>query len=87
MSQANGFHQVFISTQGAGDGPADLGYFQSMGQPGTIIITFIINEYLGLIFQSAECGRMDDTIPVTSGNRSDKPVLLPGYLRPFESLL
>ena len=35
-----------------------------MGQPGTVIIAFVINKHLGLVFQFAERGSVDDPVAV-----------------------
>ena len=58
VRQADRFHKVFIRPQGAGDGAANLSDFQGMCQASTIVVAFVIDEHLGLIFQTAECRGM-----------------------------
>ena len=64
MRKADCFHQVFIGAQGAGNGSTDLGHFQGMGQTGAVLISLIVNEYLGFVFQPAKGGRMDDSVTI-----------------------
>ena len=70
MRQADRFYQVFVGAQGAGDGPPNLGHFQGMGQAGAVIIPFVVEENLGLIFQAAEGGGMQDPVPVALKDRA-----------------
>ena len=74
MAQIVGQHdrlgKVFIEPQRTGDGSTDLRALHRMGQPGAIIITFMIDEDLGLIFQPTECCRMHDAIPIPLKDRT-----------------
>ena len=42
----------------------DLRHFQGMGQAGAVVIPLVRHEHLGLFFQAAEGGGMDDPIPI-----------------------
>ena len=77
VRQADGFHQVFVGTQGAGNGAADLGHFQRVGQAGAEVIAFKIDEDLGLVFQPAEGSGMQHPVAVALEGRSGNPVRYP----------
>ena len=64
VRQADGLDQVFIGAQRPGDGAADLGHFQGVGQAGAVVIAFVVDEDLGLVFQAAEGGGMQDAVAV-----------------------
>ncbi len=64
MRQADRLHKVFVAAQGAGQRPADLGDFQGMGETGAEVIAFVVDEDLGLVFQAAEGGGVQDPVPV-----------------------
>ena len=64
VRQADGFDQVLVGAQGAGDGAPNLGYFQGVGQAGAVVVAFIVDEYLGLVFQAAEGGGVQDAVAV-----------------------
>ena len=64
MRQADGFDQVFVGTQGARDRASDLGDFQGVRQAGAVVIAFIVDENLGLIFQAAEGSGVQDAVAV-----------------------
>ena len=54
MSQRNGLHQVFIQPQRLCNGAGILGYFQGMGQSGTVMISPGRQKHLRLVLQPAE---------------------------------
>jgi hypothetical protein len=64
VSQADAFDQVFVSSQGACQRTANLSDLQGMCQARAIIITFIVDKNLGLIFQAPECGCVQNTVAV-----------------------
>jgi hypothetical protein len=65
VGQADGLHQVLIRAEGAGNGTAHLGHLQRMGQAGPEIVTLVIEEHLGLVFQPPEGGGMQDSVAVS----------------------
>ena len=64
MAEADGFGEVFIQVQRAGDGAGDLGDFQCMGQAGPVMVAQWCNENLSLMFQPAEGFRVQDAVAV-----------------------
>ncbi len=52
-----------------GDGAGDLRNFKAVGQAGPVVIAFVIDEDLGLVFQPTERGRMDDAVAVALKDR------------------
>ncbi len=64
VRQRHRLDQVFIQLQQPRDGAADLRHFQAVGQPGAEQIAFVVDEYLGLVFQAAEGGGMNDAVAV-----------------------
>ncbi len=64
VRQADGLHQVFVGTQGAGDGAPDLRHFQRVGEAGAEVIALVVDEHLGLVFQAAEGGGMQHPVAV-----------------------
>jgi hypothetical protein len=53
------------SRQGAGQCSADLSNFQRVGEAGSEVVTFEIDEDLSLVFQSAKGGGVQDAITIT----------------------
>jgi len=54
VSQGDGFGQVFIERQRAGNGAGNLGDFNRVREAGTEQVAFVIDENLGLVFQPTE---------------------------------
>lgn len=50
VSQGDRFGQVLVEAKGAGNGPGNLGDFQSVGQPGPEMVFDRRNKNLGLVF-------------------------------------
>ena len=69
VSQGNGFDQILIQGQLAGDGAAHLSYFQAVGEAGAVEIALVIYKDLGLVFQPAEGGGMDYAVAVALNHR------------------
>ena len=70
MGQRQGFDQVFVQPQPPGDAAGDLGHLQGMGQAGSVIISLMVDENLGLVLQPAEGGTVDDPVPVPLESRA-----------------
>jgi len=54
MGEADGFHQVFIGAKRAGNRTPNLRDLNGVGQAGAVIVSFVIDEDLRLVFQTAE---------------------------------
>jgi hypothetical protein len=64
MRKRDGFGKILVQLHGFTNGAGDLRDFQGMRQSGTVIIPFMIDKYLGLIFQPTKSGRMDHPVAV-----------------------
>ena len=64
VREADRFDQVLVAAQGAGQRPADLGNFQGVGEAGAEVVAFVVDEDLGLVFQPAEGGGVQDAVAV-----------------------
>ena len=71
MSQCNGFGQIFIESEGPGNGSRCLRHFQRMGQSGTVMVSLWSKKYLCLVLQSPKGFTMQNPIPVSLINRPD----------------
>ncbi len=65
MGQRQSFGEVIIQTERTGQSAGDLADFNRMGQPGAVMIAFMRYENLGFMGETAEGGRVDDTVSVT----------------------
>ncbi len=65
VGQRHRLDKILVQTQAAGDGAAELGHFQRVGQPRTEQVTFVIEEDLGLVDEAAERSTVDDAVAVT----------------------
>ena len=64
MRQRDGFDQVFVEPQVARDRAADLRNLEAVRKPRAKQVAFVIDEYLGLVFEPAERGGMNDAVAV-----------------------
>ncbi len=64
VSQADGLDKVLVAAQRARQGAADLGDLEGVGQAGAEIIALEVDENLGLVFEAAEGGGVDDAVAV-----------------------
>ena len=64
VNEADCLHQVFICAQRAGDGTSDLRHLERVSQARAIIVAFVVDENLGLVFEAAEGGRVQDAVAV-----------------------
>ena len=46
VRQRDGFGQILVQPQRAGDGAGDLGYLQRMGQPGAVMVALRRQKHL-----------------------------------------
>src|SRR5690606_17320018 len=65
MGQGHSLGKVVIEVQGTRNGPPDLCHLDAMRQTGTEQVAFVVYENLGLVFEAAKSGRVDDAITVT----------------------
>ena len=65
VRQADGLDQILVAAQGAGDGATDLRDFDGVRETGAIVIAFVVDEDLRLVFQAAEGGGVNDAVAVT----------------------
>ncbi len=56
--------KVLIEPEGAGDRAGDLRHLDAVGQPRAIVVAFVEDEDLSLVFQPPEGGAMDDAVAV-----------------------
>jgi len=64
VGKGKGFGQFFVQTQSSRARLSNLSHLQGMGQTGTIIVTLVIDEDLGLILQPAKGRAVDDTVAI-----------------------
>ena len=64
VRQRDGFGQVFVEPQGAGEGAGDLGDFQGVGQPRPVMVLFGVNEDLRLVLEPPKGLGVQDPVPV-----------------------
>ena len=64
VGQAQRLGQILVEAERPGDGPADLGDFDAVGQADPEMVAVGSDEDLGLVPQPAEGDRMDDAVAV-----------------------
>ena len=64
VGQGDGFGQVFVEVEGAGDAAGDGGDLDGVGQAGAEMIARAVEENLRLVFQAAKGARVDDAVAV-----------------------
>ena len=65
MRKRNGFGEILVQAQCAGDGTCDLADLKTVRQSGSEQIALMIDEYLCLVLEPPEGRAMNDTIAVT----------------------
>ncbi len=78
VRQADGLDQVLVGPQGPGERPPDLGDLQRVRQAGAVVVAFVVDEDLGLVFQTAEGGGVQDAIAVALEDGPIGRLRLPG---------
>ena len=58
------FGEVFVEAERPGDRARDLRDLEGMGEPGPVVVAFVVDEDLRLVLKPAEGARMDDPVPV-----------------------
>jgi hypothetical protein len=64
VSKGDCFGQILVETEGPRDGATDRGDLDRVGQSGTVMVSFAIEENLSLAVESSEGGAVDDPIAV-----------------------
>jgi hypothetical protein len=64
--------QILVDAERAREAAGNLRNFEAMGQPRAIMITFVIDEDLGLVVEAAECGGMEDAVAVARIERAGR---------------
>ena len=64
MGEGDGFGQVSVQLEGAGDVARYGGDFHRVREPGAEMIAGAVEEHLGLVFETAEGARVDDPVAV-----------------------
>jgi hypothetical protein len=64
MRQRQRFGEVLIEAELPGQSAGDLRHFESMRQPGTVMIAFMEHEDLGFMLQAAKRGGMDHPVAI-----------------------
>ena len=52
------------AVQPAGDRAGDLGHLDGMSQPGAVVVAFVVDEHLGLVFQAPKCCGVNDAVTI-----------------------
>ena len=64
VCQGQGLGQIVVDAERTADAAGDLGHLDRMGQARPVIIPFVKDENLGLVFEAAEGRAVDHPIPV-----------------------
>ena len=70
VAEADRFGQRFVQAEVAGDGAANLGHLEGVGQAGDVVVALGIDEHLGLVLEAAERLGVHDAIPVPLESRT-----------------
>ena len=77
VGQRDGFGQIFVQPQRAGDGAGKLRYLQRMREPGAEQVALVVQEHLRFVDQPPERGGVHDAVAVAlevvaRGRRRDR---------------
>ena len=72
MPQGDGFGQVFVQAQRAGDGAGDLADFQRVGQPGAVMVAFRRKKDLRFLLEPSERLAVQNPITVALVARAQR---------------
>ena len=64
VREGDGFGQVLVELQRAGDGARQLRDLDRMREPGAEQVAFVVEEHLRLVDEPAKSGRVDDAVAV-----------------------
>jgi hypothetical protein len=71
VAKSDGFDQVFIQGQGSADTAGNLGDFQAVGEPSSVVVTLWFDEDLGFVLEASKGLGMKNTISITLKGSSD----------------
>src|SRR5262249_55502326 len=66
------FRQILVEAEGTSAGSRNLRHFETVRQPGAVVIALVIDKDLRLVGQPTKRGRMDDAIAVALKRRADR---------------
>ena len=66
VRQRQSLGEVLVEAERAGQRPGDLDHFQRVGQPGAVMVAFVVDEDLRLVRQAPERGGMDDAVAIAA---------------------
>src|SRR6185295_3883119 len=64
VGERDRFGQILVEIQSARDRTRELRHLQAVGQAGAEKVPLVVDEYLGLVFEAAEGGGVDDAIAI-----------------------
>ena len=64
VGQGDGFSEVFVEAEDAGQGAGNLGDLDGVGQTGAVVVAFGVEKDLGLPFESTKGGTVEDAVAV-----------------------
>jgi iron-sulfur cluster assembly accessory protein len=70
VDQRDGFGQILVGLQGAGDRAGDLRDLYRMGKARAVVVALMRHEDLGLVLEATEGGRVDDAVAVALERRA-----------------
>ena len=72
MREREGFGEVFVETERAGDAAGNLGDFEGMRQAGAVMIALMSHENLRFLLQAPESSGVDDAVAVALEGRAGR---------------
>ncbi len=64
VTERDGFRQVFVEVERAGDGAGNLGHFQRVRQSSDVVVAYGRDEDVGLVLQPSKRLGVDDPVAV-----------------------
>ena len=75
MCKRNGLAQRLVQAKRASQRAGNLVNLQGVGHPGSLVIPYMVDEYLGFVHQAAEGGAVNNAISVTF--KASAPIIRP----------
>ena len=66
VGQRTGLREILVEAQRARQRAGDLGDFEGVGEPGAVMVAFVVDEHLRLVGEPAERGGMDDAVAIAT---------------------
>ena len=70
MGQGQGLAEGLVQKEGAADAAGNLGNLKAVREACAVVVTFPVDEDLGLVHQTPEGGGMDDAVAVALPHRA-----------------